>query len=997
LKVTPSEFIAKWRENPLGERQASHSHFIDLCSLLEEPAPYAPGTDRESYCFERGATKTTGSDGWADVWKRGVFGWEYKGPKKDLTAAYVQLQQYAVALENPPLLIVCDRERFRIHTNFTNSVSKVYDVSIDELADPEKRALLKAAFSDPESLRPEKTRQALTVEVASEFASLAQRLRDRGHDPQRAAHFINRLVFCMFAEAVGLLPNDMFKRMLQPTEQNPSMFRDLARDLFAVMQRGGRVGFETVDWFNGGLFDSDEALPLEREDINLVLRVARQDWSDVDPSILGTLFERGLDPDKRSQLGAHYTDREKIMQIIEPVLVRPLMAEWHAVRLTIAEQLDKAAKARARRPEKQSQARSVHASARREEEAALRQARRLHETFVERLRNVRILDPACGSGNFLYLSILSLKDVEHRANLDAEVMGLGRFSPTVGPECLKGIEKNPYAAELARITVWIGEIQWMRKNGFDVGRHPILRPLETIECRDAVLGPDGREATWPQAEFIVGNPPYLGAKLMNRKLGAEYTERLRGAYRGRLKNFSDLVCFWFEKARSEVVSGRSRHVGLVATSSIRGGTNRPVMDAIAQVATIHDAWSEQPWTIEGARVEVSIVCFSGRDVKTALHLDGIEVPNINSDLTTGTDLTRAKPLEENDAAAFLGVQTSGPLDVSGSLARQWMNLPSNPNGKSNRSILRPYWNGDDVTGRPRDQWLIDFPPSLDERAASIYEAPFEYLKAAAYLPERGKPAVNFANYRRTTPNQNPLWWEPHRPRPEMRRRIESLRRYIVTPETSEYRIFVWLSFPTIPDKNLIVIARDDDETFGVLQSRFHEAWALRLGTSLEDRPRYTHTTTFATFPFPHGLEPNPERSNRKLAVAGEIAKAVRALNELREAWLNPSDLVRWVENGPGLPPRPEPRSEECEKSLRARTLTNLYNQRPTWLEAAHRALDAAVADAYGVSANISNDEILSMLLDLNFQRSNAAMLIKVGTIATKPRQNPKKASRGKSR
>jgi type II restriction/modification system DNA methylase subunit YeeA len=313
--VTPTEFITKWRNNPLTERQASHTHFIDLCKLLDEPAPYDPGTDADAYCFERGATKTTGADGWADVWKRGAFGWEYKGPRKDLTAAYAQLQQYAVALENPPLLVVCDRERFKIHTNFTNSVSKIYEIELEELSDPDKRAILKAVFSDPETLRPGKTRQSLTIEIAEEFATLAQRLRERGHNPQITAHFINRLVFCMFAEDVKLLPNDMFKRMLEQAISHPADFRDLARALFSVMQNGGRVGFEKVEWFNGGLFDNDDALPLEGEDIELVLRVARQDWSDIDPSILGTLFERGLDPDKRSQLGAHYTDREKIMQM----------------------------------------------------------------------------------------------------------------------------------------------------------------------------------------------------------------------------------------------------------------------------------------------------------------------------------------------------------------------------------------------------------------------------------------------------------------------------------------------------------------------------------------------------------------------------------------------------------------------------------------------------------------------------------------------------------
>lgn len=972
--MTPTEFISKWRNNSLTERQASHTHFIDLCHLLDEPPPYASGTDAETYCFERGATKTTGADGWADVWKRGAFGWEYKGPRKDLTAAYAQLQQYAVALENPPLLVVCDRERFRIHTNFTNSVSKVYEIELDELAQPERRAILKAVFSDPESLRPGKTRQSLTVEVAQEFATLAQCLRSRGHNPQEAAHFINRLVFCMFAEDVKLLPNEMFKRMLEHAEQRPGEFQELARDLFRVMREGGRIGFEKVEWFNGGLFDSDEALPLESEDINLVLRVARQDWSDIDPSILGTLFERGLDPDKRSQLGAHYTDRDKIMQIVEAVIIRPLLAEWAEVRAHIANETAKANAARERRPATQAQARKLHAVARREEERAWREAKRLYAGFIERLRSVRILDPACGSGNFLYLALLALKDIEYRVNLDAETMGLGRFSPAVGPECLTGIEINAYAAELARVTVWIGEIQWMRRTGFDVSRNPILRPLDTIQCRDAVLTPDGKEAPWPEAEFIIGNPPFLGAKLMKRRLGVEYTEQLRAAYSGRLQGFSDLVCYWFEKARAEVAAGRTRRVGLVATSSIRGGTNRPVMDAIGRSLVIHDAWSEQPWTIEGARVEVSLVCFSAPELRPALlHLDGHLVSNINPDLTTGVDLTLARQLPQNEGASFLGIQTSGPHDVAGECARQWLTLPTNPNGRHNRTILKPYWNGDDVTGRPRDRWLIDLPLGLSDTEASLFEAPYEYLRNASYVPERGKPPVPFINYRLTTAGQNPSWWEPHRPRPEMRSQIERLPRYIVTTETSQHRLFVWLRYPVLPDKNLIVVARDDDTTFGILHSRFHEIWSLRLGTSLEDRPRYTSTTTFATFPFPNQMTPDcPATSYATLPAARAIAEAARRLVELRDNWLNPPELVREEpEVAAGLPARLIPVSPMAAEQLRNRTLTNLYNERPTWLIGAHRALDLAVAAAYGIAADLADDDLLAFLLDLNQHRAGA--------------------------
>ena len=313
--MTPYEFIAKWSASELKERSASQEHFIDLCRMLSEPTPAEADPTGKTYCFERGARKDTGGDGWADVWKRHHFAWEYKGQRADLDAAFGQLRQYALALENPPLLIVSDMLRFRIRTNWTNSVSKTYEFGLDDLADAATRDRLKWVFSDPDRLRPGETRQSLTERVAASFATVAQSLRERGYDPHAVARFVNRLVFCMFADDVGLLPDQMFTRMLRQARHTPDNFADLAGDLFRVMSSGGRVGFETVDWFNGGLFDDDTTLPLEKADIETVLAASNLDWSEIDPSILGTLFERGLDPDKRAQLGAHYTDRDKIMLI----------------------------------------------------------------------------------------------------------------------------------------------------------------------------------------------------------------------------------------------------------------------------------------------------------------------------------------------------------------------------------------------------------------------------------------------------------------------------------------------------------------------------------------------------------------------------------------------------------------------------------------------------------------------------------------------------------
>ncbi len=342
--MTPNDFIRKWRANALKERSASQSHFNDLCALLGVLDPNAADPVGEWFTFEKGASKSGGGEGWADVWRKECFAWEYKGKHANLEKAYQQLLQYSVALENPPLLIVSDMDRIIIRTNWTNSVQEKHEITLDDLLDGEIRARLKHAFVDPEELKPRKTRQELTEETAGEFAGLAQRLRDRGHDSYQVAHFVNQLVFCMFAEDVDLLPNHMFTKMLNVCRFEWDNFTLHAGTLFRAMaDKGGMVGFDRVDWFNGGLFDGAEPLPLTEDDVEQLATVAKRDWSQIDPSILGTLFERGLDPAKRSQLGAHYTDREKIMMIVKPVIIDPLEARMGRC----AEQDDRADRQRA--------------------------------------------------------------------------------------------------------------------------------------------------------------------------------------------------------------------------------------------------------------------------------------------------------------------------------------------------------------------------------------------------------------------------------------------------------------------------------------------------------------------------------------------------------------------------------------------------------------------------------------------------------------------------
>ena len=678
---------------------AAQEHFLDLCRLLGEPTPAEADPIGDQYCFERGARKDSGGSGWADVWKRHCFAWEYKGKRANLDAAFDQLRRYALALDNPPLLIVSDMARFRIVTNWTNTVSVTHEFGLEDLAEGAVRSRLKWAMSDPERLRPGNTRQALTEEAAGAFAELAQSLREDGHRPEDVARFVNRMVFCMFAEDEDLLPKRMFTRLLEHGLKQPTEFADMARRLFGAMSRGGRVGFEEVEWFNGGLFEDDLALPMDAAQIRMARRATRLDWSNIDPSLFGTLFERGLDPDKRSQLGAHYTDRDKIQRIIEPVIVEPWLAEWKEVKEEITPRLERAHRAKSK---------SAGTRLRRE-------AKRAYRAFLRRLRDFTVLDPACGSGNFLYLALHVLHDLEHRIQLEAEALDAGTLGfPQVGPASVKGIELNAYATELARVSVWIGELQWLRRNGFAASKRPILGTLETIECRDAILAGEGGESDWPDADVIIGNPPFLGGKLLITELGEEYVRNLFRAYERRVPREADLVCYWFVKAGERVESGGAKRVGLVATNSIRGGANRRALASATDGRPIYRAWSDEPWVVEGAAVRVSLICFARSDHAPVpeTRLDGEPADEIHSDLTArrgevGVDLTRARRLARNRGVAFMGDTKGGPFDVPGDLARAWLRESGNPHGRPNSEVLRPWSNGMSVTRRPLDKWIVD--------------------------------------------------------------------------------------------------------------------------------------------------------------------------------------------------------------------------------------------------------------------------------------------------
>ncbi|WP_372826449.1 class I SAM-dependent DNA methyltransferase [Polaromonas sp.] len=1027
--MTPQTFIQKWGPGGpafhLNEEQGAQSHFIDLCDLLGVPKP---GSEA-GYLFEEKNAMVGGRTGYADVFKRGAFAWENKAPGKNLDAALRQLQSYSLALSNPPILVVCDRLSMRIYTQFSGHPTETHLVLLAELDQPDKQALLRRIWLEPESFRPKKTSRDITEAAAKSFATLADSLRKRGPAKEadaagfqthadEVAHFLTQCLFCFFAEDVGLLPGRMFEGLVNNRKLTSDKLTTGLHNLFTVMQGGGLYGNDDIPWFNGGLFKKINVPALTVLEMTELRNAAALNWSAIDVSIFGTLFERGLDPSKRSQLGAHYTDPATIMRIVEPVLQRPLLQIWEQTAQEI---------------------RGLMAKNKKKNDASYKAARTRFIQWLDRLKDYRVLDPACGSGNFLFLGLKTLKDIEHQSHIDAALMGLDREADLVtGPHNMLGIELNEYAAELARVTVWIGELQWRLLHGYEFKTNPVLEPLDNIECRDALLtfipgfsaklplppgegrgegSPTAIEAAWPKASVVIGNPPFLGGSKKRRELGDAYFEALASVFKGRVPGGADLVCYWFDKARIAIQTQGLGAAGLVATQSIRAGSNRAVLSAICEATKIYAAWSDESWVNEGAAVRVSLICFGHADQESML--DGRVVSRIGADLSdvAGADITQAGSLVENKNVSFEGAQKNGPFDIEGQIARSWLRLP-NPHSRSNTLVLKPYLNAAEVTGRRADSWMIDF-HGYSEGEAELFDAPFTYVRRVV-KPVRETKREEYLLKR---------YWLLKRPAIDLRAAVNGLDRYIVTPRVAKHRFFVWMSKVVLPDSRLNSIVRADDTTFGILSSRIHEVWALAQASIHGDgsdggRPTYNAKSCFETFPFPEGLTPADTAHQKTEAIAagsphprplpegegveaegegvnaGEagvdaalvpaglagavrtnavrIAIAAKRLNDLREAWLNPPE---WTQRVPEVvplgmtsspyPDRILPR-DGFEKELADRTLTKLYNQRPAWLDAAHKALDSAVAAAYGwadYTPDMPDEEILKRLLALNLQRA----------------------------
>jgi type II restriction/modification system DNA methylase subunit YeeA len=901
-------FITKWQNNNLKESAVSKTHFDELCSLLGVDKPLDVDLDGTFYTFERPVTKAIGGKGFADVWKRGHFAWEYKGKKGKLEEAYLQLLLYRDDLENPPLLIVCNIETIQIHTNFTGTPKQVYTIHLQDLTDPENFALLKNVFENPEQLNPKYKRERVTQEASQQIGELAQKLQAKGHDAQVVAHFLMQMVFSLFAEDVGLLPNKLATRILEKTIKTPSRAKTYLTQLFEAMATGGEVLLEEVPYFNGGLFEGTGALSLESEELEILWKASKLDWTEVEPSIFGTLFERSLDPAKRSQLGAHYTSREDILKIVEPVILEPLRQEWRTIRNSIESQKVKDNK----------------------------QHKKLVEQpiseFLQKLHTLKVLDPACGSANFLYVAMQELKELEKEVVTFAWSMGAPGF-PLVSPRQFYGYEVNVFAHELASIVVWIGYLQWHFLNGISNTQVPILEKLDNIKRQDALL--DGcKETQWVDADYIIGNPPFLGNYKLRRELDDEYVEVLYKAYENRVPNKADLVCYWFEKARKQIETGKTKRVGLISTNSIRQPANRPVLQRIKETGDIFMAYSDEPWILDGAAVRVSMVAFDDGSEKKKI-LNGQEQASINSDLTAHADVTSAKVISENLKKCFQGIQPGGPFDIEAGVAERWLKLP-NPGRKNNRDVLKKYVGAKDIVQTDSERWIVDF-DEMNEQEAGCYVQPFEYVKVTV------KPVRDSNRNER----HRSRWWGMRTNVGDLRRAIKKLDRYIATPRVAKHRVYVWLSSDVLPSNSLSVIATDDNVEFGVLNSNIHVIWSDRRGSSMGmgNDSQYTNEV-YETFPFP-----KPSAKQRC-----EIEKWAKHLDDVRQNLLT-----------------------EDSKA----TLTALYNKltelretkdckHPVYaLLTAHNKLDEAVHDAYGWEYPLSEEEILKRLLALNLERTGS--------------------------
>ena len=1027
-----TDFITRWKASGGSEQANSQLFLAELCDALDlpRPEPSKPINEENTYSFERKAyiPRGDGTDELKrlDLYRKGCFVLESKqGQDKAApltlpgmtTSAAVKrgtrqwedaMQRAKRQAENyirclpahegrPPFLIVADVGFcFDIYTEFTRTGgvylhfpdARGYRVRLDDLEKPEVRALFHAIWNAPLSLDPARRSARVTEEVAAHLAELARLLEADGHGPEKVSQFLMRCIFTMFAEDVSLIPAGSFTDMLQKAILETGLYEHLLRDLWTAMNNGAvsvALGKKLLR-FNGNIFSHPEVLPLAQAQIGILLEAARADWREVEPAIFGTLLERALDPKERHKLGAHYTPRAYVERLVIPTVMQPLRKEWDDVQA----------------------AASLLFSQGKEKEAG-----KTVSDFHKRLLKIRVLDPACGSGNFLYVTL------EHMKRLEGEVLQtLATYGEQqqsllqVDPHQFLGLEINPRAAHIAEMVLWIGYLQWhFRTHGNVSPPEPVIKKFDNIQNRDALIAwkswkyatdksgkpitrwngetyksdpTTGRQvpdesatvvdtvyegvtaAEWPQADFIVGNPPFVGNKRMRFILGSGYSEALRATY-AELPESCDFVMYWWHKAAELTQASTIKRFGFITTNSLTQVFNRRVvarhLDTEKNPLHLAFAIPDHPWVdaSDGAAVRIAMtVGAKGKgDGDLALvteehELDGRERSVtleehhglIHADLTVGADVLMAQPLRSNDEMACRGVIPVGQGFIITPEEGVTLGL-----GRIDglEKHIRPFRNGKDITGTPRGVMAIDLLGLSAEEVRTKFPEIYQWVYTRV-KPERDAKSQQTKDYAAFAKK----WWLFGKPRETLRPALEGLSRYIVTVYVAKHRFFLFQPQEILPDDALVAIASADAYHLGILSSRIHVRWSLAAGGRLGigNDPRYNNSVCFAPFPFPAAT---PEQQAR-IRDLGEKLDAHRKARQTLYSDLTMTGMYNVLEalrQGREL--------TDKEKTIHEHGLV-------TVLRELHDELDVAVAEAYGWPPTFRDEDILARLVALNAER-----------------------------
>ncbi len=890
--------------------------------------------------------------------------------------------------EPPPFVLVCDVGHcIEVYSNFRRD-GKAYDqfpdrrsfrIYLEDLRHDAVRDRLRAIWSDPLSLDPSRHAAKVSRKIATRIAKVSLALEKAGYATEDVAMFLMRVLFTMFAEDVDLLPKESFKNLLKDCAQKPEIFPGMMENLWKAMDEGGDAAAirEKVRKFNGAFFKDRRALKLAKEEIGELAVAASYDWRDVEPAIFGTFLEQALDPSDRRRLGAHYTPRAYVERLVIATVIDPLRNEWNIARSTADRQKSEG-----------------------KNEAAIKTVQAYHN----KLCNTRVLDPACGTGNFLYVSLELMKRLEGEV-LEAindlggqEAFALDRH--TVDPHQFLGMELNPRAAVIAELVLWIGHLQWHFRNRGIAPSEPILKAFQNIQCMDAVLLWDGypmpqvvdrkevypnpRRPKWPEADYIVGNPPFVGGKDIRARMGSAYAEALWKAH-GHMNESADFVMYWWDRAAEILLKSKSelKRFGFVTTNSISQVFQRRVMEPYLKAKkplSLVMAVPDHPWTKvtrDSAAVRIAMtVAEAGKEDGLLLEVKAEEAVDsdspvilfaerpgkINPDLTVGADVTAAVELKANMAICSPGMKLHGSGFIVTPQAAEHLGLGRRPGLEQH---IRTYRNGRDLTDRPRGVMVIDLFGLSADQVRTRYPEIYQHLQATVKIA-REQNVGYAANPTKDALSYAEKWWLFGKPRSELRPALANLPRYIATVETAKHRVFQFLDVSILPDNMLVAIGLSDGCPLGVLSSRFHVLWALAQGGTLEDRPRYSKSLCFDPFPFPPAEKLNQLVDEDGSILSEKIASLAEELDAHRKrvlaehAHLTLTGLYNVLE-------RLKAGAKADDLDAKERRIFDdglILIQKEL-----HEKLDAAVAEAYGWPADLAEEEVLARLVALNRERA----------------------------